>query len=119
MRPSARVFATASVDVYANDRPGMLSPVVRDFPARVYVPDSQSDDVIVLDQRTLRPISRFPVGRRPQHVVPSWDLRTLWVNDNDSNDLVPISPLTGRHGKPVPVADPYTCTSRSTAASPW
>jgi DNA-binding beta-propeller fold protein YncE len=101
------VFAAPSADVYAYDRPGMLSPAVRDFPARVYVPDSQSNDVIVFDQRTFRQIQRFPVGRRPQHVVPSWDLRTLWVNDNDSNDLVPIDPLTGRHGRPVPVADPY------------
>jgi DNA-binding beta-propeller fold protein YncE len=106
-RPSARVFAAPSADVYAYDRPGMLSPAVRGFPARVYVPDSQNNDVIVFDQRTFRQVQRFPVGRRPQHVVPSWDLRTLWVNDNDSNDLVPIDPLTGRHGRPVPVADPY------------
>ncbi|HEY0539652.1 MAG TPA: YncE family protein [Actinoallomurus sp.] len=106
-RPSARVFAAPPTDVYAYDRPGMLSPAVRDVPARVYVPDSLSGDVIVFDQRTFRQVDRFPVGRRPQHVVPSWDLRTLWVNDNDSGDLVPIDPRTGRHGRPVPVADPY------------
>lgn len=95
------------LDVYAHDRPGMLSPAVREVPARVYVPDSQSDDVIVFDQRTFRRIGRFRVGRKPQHVVPSWDLRTLWVNDNDSNDLIPIDPRTGRPGRPVPVNDPY------------
>lgn len=95
------------LDVYAHDRPGMLSPAVRDVPARVYVPDSESDDVIVFDQRTFRRVGRFRVGRRPQHVVPSWDLRTLWVNDNDSGDLVPIDPRTGRPGRPVAVDDPY------------
>lgn len=105
--PSAHVAAAPRVDVYAHDQPGMLSPAVRDFPARVYVPDSLSNDVIVLDQRTFRQVGRFRVGRRPQHVVPSWDLRTLWVNDNDSNGLVPIDPLTGKHGRPVPVTDPY------------
>ncbi|GAA4602853.1 hypothetical protein GCM10023195_09100 [Actinoallomurus liliacearum] len=94
-------------DVYAHDRPGMLSPVVRGFPARVYVPDSRSDDVIVFDQRTFKRVGRFRVGRTPQHVVPSWDLKTLWVNDNDSGDLVPIDPRTGRPGRPVPVQDPY------------
>jgi DNA-binding beta-propeller fold protein YncE len=97
----------ALLDVYAHDRPGMLSPVVRDMPARVYVPNSESDDVMVFDQRTFKQVGRFRVGRRPQHVVPSWDMRTLWVNDNDSNDLVPIDPWTGRPGQPIPVEDPY------------
>src|SRR6201995_4979693 len=36
-------------DIYAADRPGMLSPVVRDFPERVYVPNSESDSVSVVD----------------------------------------------------------------------
>ena len=98
---------TSPTDLYEHDRPGMLSPQVRDLPARVYVPNSQSDDVIVLDQKTFTRVGRFRVGRKPQHVVPSWDMRTLWVNDNDSNDLVPIDPRTGRPGKPVSVDDPY------------
>ncbi|HEX6471420.1 MAG TPA: hypothetical protein VF069_20125 [Streptosporangiaceae bacterium] len=104
---SVAVLAAPRSDVYAYDRPGMLSPVVRDYPARVYVPDSTSNDVIVIDQRTFRRIARFPVGVLPQHVVPSWDLRTLWVNDDESNDLVPINPRTGRRGRAVPVTDPY------------
>ncbi|GAA3092819.1 YncE family protein [Streptosporangium carneum] len=95
------------VDVYAHDRPGMLSPAVRRFPARVYVPNSESDTVSVIDPRTYRVIREFPVHGRPQHVVPSWDLRTLWVNNNDGNTLTPINPMTGRPGKAVPVDDPY------------
>jgi YVTN family beta-propeller protein len=95
------------VDVYAFGRPGMLSPVVKGFPSRIYVPDSESNDVIVIDPVTFRKVARFAVGRRPQHVVPSWDLRTLWVNDNDSGDLVPIDPATGKPGRRVKVADPY------------
>jgi len=39
-------------DVYAADRPGDLSPVVRGFPARVYVPNSGSNTVTVIDPRT-------------------------------------------------------------------
>ncbi|WP_235834251.1 YncE family protein [Actinomadura logoneensis] len=95
------------LDLYEHDRPGMLSPAVRDLPDRVYVPDSESGDVIVLDQKTFKRVGRFKVGLKPQHVVPSWDLRTLWVNDNDSNDLVPIDPRTAKPGKAVPVDDPY------------
>jgi YVTN family beta-propeller protein len=105
-RPPA-ISAPRRVDVYAYERPGMLSPVVRGFPSRIYVPDSESNDVIVIDPATYRKVARFAVGRRPQHVVPSWDLKTLWVNDNDSGDLVPIDPATGRPGRKVKVADPY------------
>jgi len=67
-------------DVYAADRPGMLSPVVRRFPSRVYVPNSESNTVSVIDPHTYKVIGQFPVGTLPQHVVPSYDLKTLWVN---------------------------------------
>jgi DNA-binding beta-propeller fold protein YncE len=96
-----------SPDVYAADRPGMLSPVVRGFPSRVYVPDSGDGTVDVIDSATRRIVDHFATGRLPQHVVPSWDLRRLWVTNDQSNSLTPIDPATGRPGRPVPVADPY------------
>ncbi|WP_405464183.1 YncE family protein [Streptomyces jietaisiensis] len=94
-------------DVYAADRPGMLSPVVKDFPSRVYVPNTESDTVTVIDPKTYEVIETIPVGRQPQHVVPSWDLKTLWVNNDKGNSLTPIDPATGRAGEPVDVHDPY------------
>ncbi|MFI9605340.1 YncE family protein [Streptomyces sp. NPDC004069] len=94
-------------DVYAADRPGKLSPVVRDFPSRVYVPNTNSNTVTVIDPETYKVIETIPVGRQPQHVVPSWDLKTLWVNNDLGNSLTPIDPRTGKAGKPVDVHDPY------------
>ncbi len=94
-------------NVYAADAPGQLSPVVRADPALVYVPNSKSNTVDVIDQRTYKIVNHFAVGGLPQHVVPSYDLRTLWVNNNDGYTLTPIDPRTGRPGRPVPVADPY------------
>ncbi|GGN13810.1 YVTN family beta-propeller repeat protein [Streptomyces fuscichromogenes] len=94
-------------DVYAADRPGNLSPVVKGFPSLVYVPNTNSDTVSVIDPKTYRVIGTFRVGRQPQHVVPSWDLKTLWVNNDLGNSLTPIDPRTGRAGKPVAVHDPY------------
>jgi DNA-binding beta-propeller fold protein YncE len=99
--------APAHTDVYAADRPGRLAPAVRGDPARVYVPNSESGTVDVVSQRTGRIVDHFAVGRQPQHVTPSWDLRTLWVTNDLSNSLTPIDPRTGRHGRPVPVLDPY------------
>jgi DNA-binding beta-propeller fold protein YncE len=95
-------------DVYAAERPGRLSPIVRHDPARVYVPNSGSGTVDVISQRRFKVIGHFAVGRVPQHVTPSWDLKTLWVTNDASNSLTPIDPRTGRrHGRTLPVADPY------------
>ena len=95
------------LDVYAADRPGLLSPVVHDDPARVYVPNSQSDTVDVISQRTARIVGHFATGALPQHVTPSWDLKTLWVTNDAGNTLTPVDPRTGRPGRQIPVTDPY------------
>ncbi|MGK5627917.1 hypothetical protein [Streptomyces sp. URMC 123] len=94
-------------DIYAADRPGMLSPVVKDFPSRVYVPNTTSNTVSVIDPKTYKVVETLRVGVQPQHVVPSWDLKTLWVNNNRGHTLTPIDPATGKVGAPVDVHDPY------------
>ncbi|MCN9240218.1 YncE family protein [Streptomyces sp. RY43-2] len=94
-------------DVYAADRPGRLSPVVKDFPSLVYVPNTNSNTVSVIDPKTYKVVRTIPVGVQPQHVVPSWDLKTLWVNNDKGNSLTPIDPKTGKVGKAVDVHDPY------------
>ncbi|MEY9967776.1 YVTN family beta-propeller protein [Streptacidiphilus sp. MAP12-16] len=94
-------------DVYAADRPGALSPVVRNFPTRIYVPNTLSDTVSVIDPATYQVVQTLQVGHQPQHVVPSWDLKTLWVNNDLGNSLTPIDPATGKQGQPVDVHDPY------------
>ncbi|MFD5032930.1 hypothetical protein ACFVWX_13255 [Streptomyces sp. NPDC058220] len=94
-------------DIYAADRPGMMSPVVKGFLNRVYVPNTNSDTVSVIDPKTYKVIETIPVDTQPQHVVPSWDLKTLWVNNNRGHTLTPIDPATGKAGEPVDVHDPY------------
>ena len=94
-------------DVWAADRAGALSPAVRGMPERVYVPNSMSDTVTVINPRTFRVLRTVQVGHEPQHVVPSWDLQTLWVNNDLGNSMTPINPATGHFGKPVRVDDPY------------
>jgi YVTN family beta-propeller protein len=94
-------------DVYAADRPGLLSDEARHAVPLVYVPDDRNARVDVIDPRTFKLLREEPVGRLPQHVTPSWDLRTLWVDNDLGNSLTPIDPRTGQFGKSVPVADPY------------
>jgi YVTN family beta-propeller protein len=104
---SGSPHSAGRIDVYAADRAGMLSPVVREDPALVYVPNSKSDTVDVISQRTFKVVREFPVGALPQHVTPSWDLRTLYVTNDLGNSLTPIDPRTGRPGRPIAVTDPY------------
>jgi DNA-binding beta-propeller fold protein YncE len=95
-------------DVYAAGRPGHLATVARRARALLYVPNSGDGTVDVIDQHSARVIDHFAVGRLPQHVTPSWDLKTLWVTNDQSNSLTPIDPRTGhRRGADVPVLDPY------------
>jgi DNA-binding beta-propeller fold protein YncE len=94
-------------DVYAADRRGRLAHAASHVPARLYVPNSGSDTVDEISQATGRIVRHFAVGALPQHVVPSWDLKTLWVTNDQGNSLTPIDPRTGRPGRPKPVLDPY------------
>jgi DNA-binding beta-propeller fold protein YncE len=94
-------------NVYAADAPGHLVAATRGVPARVYVPNSRSATVDVIDQGSGRIVGHFAVGRLPQHVTPSWDLKTLWATNDLGNSLTPIDPRTSRPGRPVHVADPY------------
>jgi len=94
-------------NVYAATAPGHLSPRIAHDRPLVYVPNGISDTVDEIDPRTHRVIRVIHVGRLPQHVVPSWDLRTLWVTNDLSNTLTALDPRTGRVLRTVRVADPY------------
>jgi YVTN family beta-propeller protein len=94
-------------DIYAADRAGLLSPVVKNFPPRVYVPNTESNTVSVIDPATYKVIDTMHVGRLPQHVTPSYDLKTLWVLNDMGNSVTEIDPATGKKGRTIPVEDPY------------
>jgi len=98
-------------NLYSETATGKMSPAVAGHLRRVYVPNRLSNDVYVIDPATLKVIDKFKVGIHPQHVVPSWDLKTLWVANNaegrTDGSLTPIDPLTGKPGKAVMVDDPY------------
>jgi len=96
-----------ALDVYAADRAGHLTGAARYARPLVYVPNSQSNTVDVIDPRTFRIVERFGVGGLPQHVVPAWDLRTLYVTNDIGNSLTAINPRTGRPGRTIHVEDPY------------
>ena len=98
-------------NLYSETAAGRISPAVAGDLERIYVPNLRSSDVYVVDPVAMKVVDRFKVGIGPQHIVPSWDLRTLWVTNNAEGradgSLTPIDPRNGKPGQPVMVDDPY------------
>lgn len=100
-----------AANLYSETRTDHFNPAVIGDLERIYVPNLRSRSVSVIDPRTMKVVDTLKVGKAPQHVVPSWDLRTLWVANNaeraKSGSLTPINPRTGKAGQAIAVDDPY------------
>jgi YVTN family beta-propeller protein len=107
-RPPVSSSTSPTTNIYAAAGANMFSPAVRGMPYRVYVPESASSYVDVIDPATFKVVDRYFTGLDPQHVVPSWDLKTLYAANDLANTLTPISPYSSKpEGPDIPVADPY------------
>ncbi len=99
------------INIYAETTPDKLSPATSSALTRVYVPNHSSNTVSVIDPTAMKVVDTFKVGRGPQHVVPSFDMKTLWVNNTadltKNGSVTPIDPATGKPGTAIPVNDPY------------
>ncbi|WP_395110880.1 YncE family protein [Actinomadura sp. SCN-SB] len=93
-------------NVYAAAGPGMLAPTARGLPPRVYVPNAATGTVDVIDQQTGRLAGRIRVGGTPDLIVPSGDLRRLWVTDLDGGVFRPVAPSPARRGEPLRISRP-------------
>ena len=104
---SQESFAGTNINIYQHTQANMLSPTVKNALYRVYVPNSRSNSVSVIDPTTYQVIQTIHTGMEPQHVVPSYDLQTLWVLNNKSNSITAINPVTGKFGQTLAIDDPY------------
>ena len=94
-------------NVYAADSANNLTGAARTALPRIYVPNSQSNTVDVIDPATFKIVDHFAVGGLPQHVVPAYDLKHLYVTNDTGNTLTEINPQTGKPTRTIPVEDPY------------
>jgi YVTN family beta-propeller protein len=98
-------------NLYSEQGAGKVQAAIAGDLPRVYVPNLRSGDVYVIDPAAMKVVDRFKVGIGPQHIVPSWDLKTLWVTNNaertTAGSLTPIDPKTGKPGTAINVDDPY------------
>jgi YVTN family beta-propeller protein len=98
-------------NLYSETAADKIADIAKDDLPRVYVPNRAANEVAVIDPATMQVVDRYRVGINPQHVVPSWDLHTLWVTNNaegrTDGSLTPIDPQSGKPGQSIPVDDPY------------
>ena len=95
-------------DVYAAAGNGDVKRSLRHDPAYIYVPNSYGAPITtVISQRTHKIVRILHTGTLSQHVTPSYDLRTLYVEASVANTLVAINPKTGRIEKRIPQTRPY------------
>ncbi|MGD1036193.1 MAG: YncE family protein [Roseiarcus sp.] len=113
--PPANLTAPPLVDpnnVYSETTADKLSPATAGALSRVYAPNLITGKVDVIDPATFKVVDSFAAIPSPQHIVPSWDLQTLWVAGDLSYSgghasVAPIDPKTGKMGKPIDVPDAY------------
>jgi YVTN family beta-propeller protein len=98
-------------NIYSESAAGKLSPATAGALPRVYVPNVKSGDVYVIDPASFQVVDHFMVGGNPQHIIPSWDMKTLWIAGSSERNLggilVPIDPKTGKPGAAIKVPDAY------------
>ena len=98
-------------NVYSEAGPGRFNPAVSGALERVYVPEIGANRVDVIDPATFSVVDQFRAGPKPQHVIPSWDLKTLWVagsgRRHSRGSLTPIDPISGKPGATIRVPDAY------------
>ncbi|HET9646884.1 MAG TPA: beta-propeller fold lactonase family protein [Microlunatus sp.] len=94
-------------DVYGATRAGMLAPAVVHDPALLYVPDSAGSSVTVISQRSHKIVRVLHAGSMSQHVSPSYNLRSLYVDSSAANELVTINARTAQLWGKRTVPRPY------------
>ncbi|HEX3327022.1 MAG TPA: beta-propeller fold lactonase family protein [Actinomycetota bacterium] len=104
---SSQSHAHRTLDVYRSIETHRIARIARSFPERVYVPNSGSNTVDVIDPATYKIVRHFRVGDVPHHVTPSWDMRRLYVDNTGGDSLTVIDPATGRPVRKIHVRDPY------------
>src|SRR5262245_58094669 len=67
------------LNIYENAGVNMFAKNAENALARIYVPNTYDSNVSVIDPATYQVINTFYTGLDPEHIVPSYDLKTLWV----------------------------------------
>ena len=73
-RPKTERTAYSEASAVTSVRPSLAL-----WKGGVFVPEVRSNLVDLIDPTTFKIVDQFRCGPKPQHVIPSCDLKTLWV----------------------------------------
>jgi YVTN family beta-propeller protein len=105
--PDAADRLPPAINVYASTISGQVPARLSGIKPRVYVPNSNSNTVYVIDPETMQVVDHFVTGAIPHHVAPAPDLSTLYVDNEGSSSLTQIDIRTGKPVRDIPVTFPY------------
>jgi YVTN family beta-propeller protein len=94
-------------NVYANTLSGTVPCPLCEIPPRVYVPNSMSGTVDVIDPTTFKVVDHYRVGNIPHHIAPAWDMSALYVDNEGSSSLTVLDIHTGKPVGTVSIPFPY------------
>ena len=98
---------TNPTNIYANAGAMMFADIVRKALPRVYVPNTHDNTVSVIDPETYKVINTIATDKDPEHIVPSYDLKTIWVLNDNGNSVLAIDPNTAKPGIKIHIQNPY------------
>jgi YVTN family beta-propeller protein len=99
---------TPALNVYASTLSGVVPCPLCQLPPRVYVPNSTSNSVDIIDPLTMKVIDHYAVAFIPHHIAPAWDMSALYVDNEGSSSLTVLDIHTGRPtGQSISIPFPY------------
>lgn len=99
--------ANANANIYLHANAGMFSQNIRGALPRAYVPNTDDNTVSVIDTSSYQVVDTIKTDKDPEHIVPSYDLKTIWILNAIGNTVTPIDPVTSKRGASIPVQHPY------------
>lgn len=87
------------LNIYAYTRIGMFHPELKNKAPRVYVPNKKDSSVLIIEPATRKIVEQFSINTLARAIVPSYDLKTLWILDKDSPSAA--KPVINKIGKEI------------------
>lgn len=96
-----------AINIYKDALTSEIRKELADIPPRVYIPNENNGNIVVLDPLTFKVLDSYTVGTVSHHATPSHDMTKIHVNNMGSNTLTEIDVRTGKPIRNISIPVPY------------